>query len=366
MYKNRDINILVAAGGTGGHLFPALAVVEQLEKITSYRMKASFVGNPQKMEARIVPDLGFKFYKIPVTGFSGLFSVNTVMLPIKIFRSILTCRSLINKLKIDAVLCAGAYISYPAGIAAHQERVPLILMESNVNPGKTIRFLSSKCDMMITAFDETANFFPSDIRKKIVSLGNPVREQILTLPAPRIAKKQFGLDPDKKTILIFGGSLGAKSINMAAEIAINYFAESEFQFIWQVGENYPLTGTIPENVRVMKFIDNMANAYAASDLVICRSGATTVAELTVVGKPSILIPLPTASNNEQEHNARVLEEKGAAFMVENSAISDCIIELISKLMNDASALDLMSSAVKTLAKPDAAFNSAIKILELIK
>ena len=178
MVENK-FKILVAAGGTGGHLFPAIAVIEQLEKLNGNDFKAVFVGTDYRIESKIVPKLGYEFHSMPITGLSKLMSLNTLLLPFKILKSISICRRIIREFKLNAVLCTGAYISYPAGIAAAKENIPLILMESNVNLGKTIKQLSAKSSIIITAFEETKNFFSDDIHNKIRVVGNPVRKGII-------------------------------------------------------------------------------------------------------------------------------------------------------------------------------------------
>ncbi len=365
MDATRKLKVLVAAGGTGGHLFPALAVVEELQTLLNGRLIPIFVGNGEKIESRVVPELGYQFHKIPVKGFSGMFQLSTLTLPIKIFNSILKCRSLIRKHKIDVCICAGAYISYPAGIAATQEHIPLILMESNVFPGKTNRLLSQKATAIFTAFDESERYFPQPIKRKIRCLGNPIRRQLINLPNQQEARIKFNLDPNKKTILVFGGSLGARSINQAIEKILPNFTNSDIQFLWQTGSNYIPPQELPANVTVLPFINDMASAYASADLVISRSGATTVTELCVVGKPSILIPLPTAANNEQELNAAVLEEKKAAVMLPDEHLNDELEAVIHNIISDNKLLSWMGKIAKSVAKPDAAKKSAEEVLKIV-
>lgn len=365
MDTTKNLKVLIAAGGTGGHLFPALALVEELQILLNGHLVPIFVGNGEKIESRVIPKLGYQFHKIPVRGFNGIFQLNTLTLPVKIFNSILKCRSLIRKHKIDACVCAGAYISYPAGIAAHQERIPLILMESNVFPGKTNRLLSEKATAIFTAFEESERYFSQPIKKKIKYLGNPIRQALAKLPNQEEARAKFNLAPKKKTILVFGGSLGARSINQAIEKIIPNFADSGIQFLWQTGTNYQLPQSLPEYVTPLTFINDMASAYSAADLVIARSGATTVTELCVVGKPSILIPLPTAANNEQELNASILEEKKAAVMLPDESLNDELEAVIRNVISDKKLLSWMGKIAKSIAKPDAAKKSAEELMKII-
>lgn len=363
---NKYLKILVAAGGTGGHLFPAIAVVEQLEKLNNNHFKAVFVGTDYRIESKVIPSLGYDFYSMPITGLTKLLSLNTLSLPFKILKSITICRKIINDFKPDAVLCTGAYISYPAGIAASKEKIPLILMESNVNPGKTIKQLSDKASIIITAFEETRNFFDEKMQHKIRVVGNPVRKDILQNVNKEKAINMFGLNPNKKTVLIFGGSLGAYSINRVVEQSLDYFVENDIQLIWQTGKNYKPKTQIGDNIKVLEFIDDMASAYAVADLVVSRSGATSVAEICVVAKPSILIPLESASNNEQMENAKILEKHGASIVVRNDKLQVELLRTIKELINNQDKLIEMSGKAKELAKPDSAFNVANMLTNTLK
>lgn len=358
-------NILVAAGGTGGHLFPALAVVEQLEILTNGKLTAHFAGTPNRIESEKIPALGYNFYPMPITPFKGLFSMQSYLLPYNLHKSISICKSIIKKNNIQVVICTGAYLSYPAGVAASKCGVPLILMESNVNPGKTIKMLSHRASMIITSFEETAGYFDNETREKVKMLGNPVRKDILSLPARDGAIQKFGLNSARKTLLIFGGSLGAASINSAAEVIIKSIDLSKWQVIWQTGKDYIPGSDIPEGVKSMRFIDDMASAYSVSDLVISRSGATTVAELCIVGKPSVLVPYPSASNNEQEENARVLEKSGAARLVKNSDAITGVPKAFAEISVDEEHLRIMGQKAFSLAQPNAAINSAKAVLQII-
>lgn len=362
----KNIRALIAAGGTGGHLFPALAVAEEFEKQTNKDFAAYFVGNPNRLESRIVPESGYEFHPIPITGFAGLFSAKTLTLPFKILQSVMITRGIVKKYKPDFVLCTGAYLSYPAGLTANQMRLPLVLMESNVFPGKTIRMLAAKADLIVTSFEETKKYFPVNLHSKIVCFGNPLRKMFENIPDQKSAREKFGLEPEKKTVLIFGGSLGARAINNAAFTAIERLADQNLQFIWQTGNDYQIKSVLPDNVHLLKFIDDMASAYAAADLIVCRSGATTAAELTYLSKPSILVPLPSASNNEQQSNAEVLEKHGAALMIDNSVIGEKLYDAISELINNNEKLDFMAIKAGELARPDAAERTVEKIRQIIK
>ncbi len=358
------IKILVAAGGTGGHLFPALAVVEQLEDLAGADLAVSFIGSPDRIESKVIPRLGYDYHAITVTGFAGL-SLKSLRLPFNILKSLHYCRKLLNKEKFDAVVCAGAYLSYPPGLAASQKNLPLFVMESNVNPGKTNKLLAPKASLIFTAFEESRNYFAAGLHGKLRPYGNPVRKSILDLPAKEDAIASFGLDAARKTILIVGGSLGAMSINKAIEANIQIIRDSDYQIIWQTGKSWKQAADLPSNIKQLQFIDDMNSAYAAADLVVSRSGATTIAELCAVGRPSILIPLPNAATNEQAHNAKVPADNGAAIIINDSEIGGRLFIAIGTLIGDKQKLAGMSAAAKALGRPDAARKCAEEIIKAI-
>jgi len=369
--KNKDIveietpeeiyHVLFAAGGTGGHLFPAVAVAEELKELTDNKIKISFIGTKHRIEARVVPELGYDFYELNITGYTG-FNLEVFLLPIRVIRSIIKSRAVIKIHKVNAVVCTGAYISYPPGIAAKQLNKKLYLMESNVNVGKSIKMLAEYATKIFTSFDKTAEFFDEDIRSKMINLGNPVRKYIKEEFDPIVAKKNYGLNPEKTSMLIMGGSLGALSINKAVLDNLIYLNDSKIEVIWQTGKGYKHSLKLPPNVHQHEFIDNMAEAYAAVDFVFCRSGATTVSEITIVGKPSILVPLPSASNKEQQHNAEYLVSNEAGIILDNQDVSKKFKETIELMISDKDKLIKMGENAKKLAKPDAARDIAIQIL----
>lgn len=355
---------MIAAGGTGGHLFPAVAVAEQLQILTDGNCDFHFIGTKDRIEARVVPELGHTLHAISLGGITK--SIKTLAVPLQVIGAVLKCRKIINDQDISAVLAAGAYLSYPPGIAAAMERIPLVLMESNVNPGKSIRMLSKRATRIITAFDESKGYFPPSISSKIRCYGNPVRGNILSLPSMEVAKARLTLPETKKIVFIFGGSLGARSINRAVVKNLGEFAKSDYFFIWQTGKNFDPPADIPSNVRCMQFVEDMAGYYAASDLIVARSGATTVAELCIAGKASVLVPLSSASNNEQAHNAKILQNNNASITVLDIQIENEMLHLIRNLAADPERLELMGKNAKALAKPNAAFDTAKEILSIIK
>jgi UDP-N-acetylglucosamine--N-acetylmuramyl-(pentapeptide) pyrophosphoryl-undecaprenol N-acetylglucosamine transferase len=363
--NNSIIKIMAAAGGTGGHLFPATAVVEQLQNISGNMIRPIFIGTDNKIESKVIPQLGYEFHPIPISGYTGI-NFSALTLPFKVVKSLMKCRSLIRKTKPHAVICTGAYISYPVGQAAFLEGVPLILMESNVMPGKTIKMLASKADLIITSFDASREYYSQDIKAEVVNLGNPVRQQLFEMPSREKALEKIGLRSDRRTVFVFGGSLGAMSINQSIEKILDEFTVNDIQLIWQTGGNYKYEGKVPNNVIVEQFMDDMSLYYAAADLVVSRSGATTVAELGVIGKPSILVPLPSASNNEQLENAKIFSGNGASILLPDEEVPYKLLSLVNEVINDDKMLGDMSKNALELGKPKAARQSADKIIELIE
>lgn len=355
--------VVVAAGGTGGHIFPAVAVVEEIERLTHGSCSAVFMGSSDRMETTLIPRLGYPFVPMPIQGFKGI-ALSTLTLPLKVFRSIRIARDTIRAHRPHAVVCTGAYVSYPVGMAAVREKVPLIVLESNLNPGKSNARLASKASAMVLAFEESVGFYPRSMAERLHVLGNPVRTQVNIALEAGSARRDIGLHPDKPTVLIFGGSLGAHTINMAVERALPEISKRPWQVIWQTGKGFSTTASLPGNVKMVPFLEDMGRAYAAADLVFSRSGATTIAELGIVGKPAILCPLPSASTNEQQHNAAVVARNGGALVVEDATLRDTLITTIDNLMNDSVKRSAMAIAMKRLGRPNAASDAARLVLHI--
>ncbi len=356
------IKILIGAGGTGGHLFPAVAVMERIAELRP-DIEFIFTGRSDKIEGTLIPKMGLKFIPINVEGFSGL-SINSLSIPFKIFKAKRTLSKLIKKESMKAVICTGAYISYAPGLAAKSNQIPLFLMESNVNPGKTISMLSGIANLIFTSFPNTTNFFNPKIQKKIIYSGNPLRKFFSKIVSKDEVNKSYNFE-NNRTLLVFGGSLGAKSINNAMENIIDDLLNLNINVIWQTGKNYQYKGATNRNLNVIQFIDDMNIAYTAADLVVSRSGATTVAELASLGKPSILVPLSSASNNEQFMNAKIFADKGAALLIEDTNLKFKLMDTIKKLIFDDDKLDKFASSAKNFAKDNAADIVAQNILNYL-
>lgn len=362
---NSELRVLVSAGGTGGDLFPAVAVVEQLQMLTGNKCKAVFVGNPRRIEATVVPQLGYEFHGLSIEGWKGVRNIQSYKLPFTILDSYATVRRVASTLHPHVALCAGTYISYPLGLWAKRNKVPLVLIESNAIPGKANRQLADKASLIVAAFEECKEYISQSAAQHVVVCGNPIRQSFETLPTMADARRFWGLDENKTTLLVFGGSLGAASINSVVERMIPELVEKGIQVIWQTGKQYKAPLALPAGVIVQPFIDTMAEAYAAANVVVCRSGGGTVAELGVVGKPAILVPYPHAANNEQEFNARALQRNGAAIMIKDGDVASSLPKTLISLLLDVNTQENMAKASAALGKPRAATTAAENILRLV-
>lgn len=353
--------IIVAAGGTGGHLYPAIAVVEKLVSTFGKDIDVLFIGSKDKIEGRVVPALGYRFQHLDIEGLRSLFSISTLLLPFKILSAQSKMLKIMEKEQTDVVLCAGAYVSYPVGMAAYKQKIPLFLLESNVQPGKTNRLLSKKATKIFTSFSQSEEYFPSASEKCMV-VGNPVRTSFSKKISKEDAAFKFGLDPAKKTILVFGGSLGAKSINTAVEQQLlPIVEEQQLQLLWQTGTNYTPPAQLPKGVVALPYISEMDVAYSFASIVVCRAGATSMAELALVKKPAILIPYPYAAHNHQYTNAKTFADKKAAILLEDSSLQTAFQQTVLGLLSNEQQQNDFSSNIAKFATPNAA-NDIVSVL----
>ncbi|GAB5464721.1 MAG: undecaprenyldiphospho-muramoylpentapeptide beta-N-acetylglucosaminyltransferase [Candidatus Kapaibacteriales bacterium] len=323
-----------AAGGTGGHLFPAIAVAEELSQV--YGVECKFFGT-DRMEKDIIPKNGFDFYEMPI-GSPPKSIVQKATYAIKLAYSIAKCATQLKSNKAKAVVCAGAYISVPPGLAASITNTPLFLMESNVNLGKANKMLTKQATRIFTSYDKTKDYVNALYLDKVKNLGNPVRKEIKKYLSRETHKSNLGFDPSKRLCLIMGGSLGALSINKAVEENLDFLLGEDLQILWQTGKNYTPPKNLPKGVIVTEFIDDMSTVYNAADFAICRSGATTCSELKAVYVPAILIPLPSAGSGEQILNARALESEGKALVLEEKDLGNLFTETVTALTRNGDKL----------------------------
>lgn len=359
------INLLLAAGGTGGHLFPGIAVVESIishfgiEKISIFA-----VVREDKIEFQVAQKKQWQFFSIPMQGFPGLslrlfpFAFNTI-------RSVKHCRKIINENNIDFTIATGAYISYPAGVATKLENKPLFLIEPNIYPGSANKLLSTRADIIFLGYEETKKWLPKTALNHCETVGVPVRTEFIPLPTKEEACKKFSFDPNKKTLLVFGGSLGAKSLNFAMERIHRNLLNKGIQIIWQTGRNFETIVQPNESLLILQFIEDMASALACADLVVSRAGASTIAELSASAKPAIFIPYPYAKNRHQEINARELEKNSAGVVLFDHQLSLELEKTILSLIFDEDRLATFSTNLSKFSNINASKTIAKEILKYI-
>ncbi len=348
----KNYRFLFAGGGTGGHLFPAIAVAEQI-KMMNPDAEILFVGTKDKIEGKVIPKLGYKFKSIWIKGFSRKFTLENLLFPLKLFVAVI--QSLIINIKFNpkVAIGSGGYVAGPAIWGSSVLGAKIILLEQNSYPGITTRLLEKHADEIHLSFEDSKKYLKK--KKILFTTGNPVRKNLGTIDRKN-ALKSFGYSVNKKTVLILGGSLGARSINIAAANAVKKLADEGIQVLWQTGkiyfENYEHFNTA--NVRVFDFIDDMNKVYSSADLIVARAGATTIAELLVLGIPSILIPSPNVAENHQYYNAKSLSDKGAAVLIKDSEIDIKMYDEVLQTINSEEKLTSLSKNALNLAKPGAA------------
>lgn len=357
-------SILFAAGGTGGHLFPAIAIAEEIRKMEP-DARIAFVGTKNKIEARIVPQKSFAFHTIWISGFHRRLTIENLLFPLKVVASLFQSFFLIQRIKPDVVVGTGGYVCGPVLYVATLMKIPTVIHESNSYPGVTTRMVASRVSKVLLTFDITKKWLPNTDADKIELAGNPTRESLGKISRDA-GLKFFNLNPKKKTLLVFGGSLGATTINVMIEKIVEELTRTGVQIIWQTGEKEAERFELKrnENVWVGKFIDTMEFAYAAADLVMCRSGATTLAELTLLGKPAILVPYPHAAANHQEMNAHAMVETGAAVMIKDTELEEKALPTIKEILSDEPKRSMMHERSLLLGRPNAGKEIAKKILRL--
>ena len=335
--KSKTIyRFIFAGGGTGGHLYPALAVAQQIMQIKP-EAEILFVGTKNKIEGRVVPEYGFKFKPIWVSGFSRKLNLNNLLFPIKLIVSTIQSLLINMKFKPRVALGSGAYVSGPVIWAASVMGSKIILLEQNSYPGVTNRMLEKKADEIHITFEESKKYFRRP--EKLILSGNPIRIN-LKLENRSEALKNFDLDDSKKTLLVIGGSLGARTLNQSIASAVGDLTNEGIQIIWQTGPAYFETYKMFESqsVKVMAFVNNMSAAYSASDLVMARAGATTIAEVSFLGLPVIFVPSTNVAANHQYMNAKAIADANAAILIEDKNLENEITGKVEQLIFDESRL----------------------------
>lgn len=349
--------VIISGGGTGGHIFPAIAIADEIKK-RNPKAEILFIGAQGKMEMEKVPAAGYRIEGLTIVGFQRKLTFSNFLLPFKIIKSLFKARSILKEFKPQAVVGVGGYASGPTLQAATMLKLPTLVQEQNSFPGKTNKLLASKVNVLCTAYDGLDKFFP---KEKIRLTGNPVRHDMVSIDGKREeAMNYYGFDSSKKTILIIGGSLGARTLNNAlvqniAEIA----RHDEIQILWQSGKLYYeqmleiMNKEKVGSIKLVQFIDRMDLAYAAADVIISRAGAISVSELCLIGKPVVLVPSPNVAEDHQTKNAMALVNKNAAILVKDTEATQHLFSVVFQLMTDESRMMTYSSEIKKLAKPNA-------------
>ncbi|MCD6471864.1 undecaprenyldiphospho-muramoylpentapeptide beta-N-acetylglucosaminyltransferase [Candidatus Aerophobetes bacterium] len=356
------MKVLIAAGGTGGHLYPALAIASYLKKI-DYTNCILWVGGKRTLEFKIVSSEGFKFKKISIQSYPRTLSIKWATFWLNLWISFAQSLVIILWFKPQVVVGAGSFHSYPIVMLSFFLGIPTLICEQNLHPSLSNRFLCRWASKIAISFPQTKDFFPLKVRNKLYFTGNPLRSQIFKLKREDALIK-LGLDKDKFTLLFTGGSQGAHSLNLSAIEAIKLLEKKEgsdkkIQVIFITGKNdfkwvEESLKTVKIKSLILSYLNQMEYAYNASDLIICRSGATTISEITALGLPAILIPYPYATEEHQLKNAEVLQKNGAALIItEKELRGEGLKENILKLINDRNLLKEMGKKGKALGKPEA-------------
>ena len=362
------MKVIISGGGSGGHVFPAIAIANELKK---QRPDAEilFVGAEGKIEMEKVPKAGYSIKGLWISGFHRKLTLRNLMFPFKLISSLFKAYGIIRKFKPDVVIGVGGYASGPTLQVSTMKGIPTLIQEQNSFPGITNRLLAKKVNRICVAYDGLERFFP---KENIRLTGNPVRQDIMELSNQREEGiEYFGLDKNKKTIFLFGGSLGARTLNDAMGANKDLLEKNQnVQVLWQTGKLYidefqnSATAQLP-NVKILPFVDRMDLAYAMADIMVTRAGALTISELCLVGKPAILIPSPNVSEDHQTMNVKALSTKDAAVLVEDKNAKTMLEQALHMLDNEQ-VIKTLSENIKKLAQPRATENIVSEILTLVR
>jgi UDP-N-acetylglucosamine--N-acetylmuramyl-(pentapeptide) pyrophosphoryl-undecaprenol N-acetylglucosamine transferase len=361
-----NYNIIISGGGTGGHIYPAIAIANEL-KSRYPNARFLFVGAYNRMEMEKVPQAGYKIEGLWISGIQRKLSLKNATFPLKLISSLLRARRIINNFKPHVAIGTGGFASGPLLQVATMKGIPTLIQEQNSYPGITNKILGKKVNCICVAYDSLERFFP---KGKIVKTGNPVRKDLLSISGKSITGKDFfKLKHNNYTLLVLGGSLGARRINQLIESHLQLFESKKVQLIWQCGKLYYEQYKHYHNglnIRVMPFIDSMDMAYAAADIIISRAGASSVSELCIVGKPVIFIPSPNVAEDHQTKNALAVSEKQAAILIKEQDLEHQFSNRFTELLNSASLREQLSNNIKALAMPNATMEIVNQIEKLLK
>ena len=366
---DEELRIIISGGGTGGHIFPAVSIANAI-KAKHPEAKILFVGADGRMEMQRVPAAGYEIKGLPIKGFDRANKLKNIEVLCKLWKSLRMARQIIKDFKPQVAVGVGGYASGPTLNVCASKGIPCLIQEQNSYAGVTNKLLSKKASKICVAYEGMDRFFPAD---KIIMTGNPVRQNVLSTPlSVEESRESFGLDPNKKTILLVGGSLGARTINRSVIEHLDLIKQSDVQFIWQTGKFYhqqildSMKGKELPNLKIMDFISDMGAAYKAADLVISRAGASSISEFQLIGKPVILVPSPNVAEDHQTKNAMALVNKDAALCVKDVDAPDTLIKLALDTITNDEKLASLSENVKKMGLKNSAEIIADEVIKLIK
>ena len=364
----KKLKVLISGGGSGGHIFPALAIAKSLESKVS-NIEFLFVGANNKMEMEKIPNAGYEIIGLWISGFHRRLTFSNLLFPVKLIYSLISSYFIINKFNPDLVIGTGGFASGPILYVAAKKKIPTLIQEQNSYAGITNRILSSYVNKVCVAYDDMQKFFPAE---KIILTGNPIRDNIITSNLVNVSEsKEFEIDKNKLTVLVIGGSLGAKSINTAIKSKLHLFKENNLNLIWQTGESFGLMAqnAISElsvyGIKNHVFVKDMHIAYQLCDIIISRAGAIAISEICCIGKPTILVPSPNVAENHQYKNAQSLVNKKAALVVNDKDANDKLVESIINLYNNKVLQSTLGENIKKMEVKNSAntiANIALKLL----
>lgn len=364
----KKLKVLISGGGSGGHIFPALAIAKSLESKVS-NIEFLFVGANNKMEMEKIPNAGYEIIGLWISGFHRRLTFSNLLFPVKLIYSLISSYFIINKFNPDLVIGTGGFASGPILYVAAKKKIPTLIQEQNSYAGITNRILSSYVNKVCVAYDDMQKFFPAE---KIILTGNPIRDNIITSNLVDVSvSKEFEIDKNKLTVLVIGGSLGAKSINTAIKSKLHLFKENNLNLIWQTGESFGLMAqnAISElsvyGIKNHVFVKDMHIAYQLCDIIISRAGAIAISEICCIGKPTILVPSPNVAENHQYKNAQSLVNKKAALVVNDKDANDKLVESIINLYNNKVLQSTLGENIKKMEVKNSAntiANIALKLL----
>ena len=360
---------IISGGGTGGHIFPAISIANALKKQMP-DAEILFVGALGRMEMERVPAAGYPIEGLPVSGFDRKDMFRNVKVVMNLLRSLLLARRIIKRFKPEVVIGVGGYASAPTLRAASAFGIPTLIQEQNSYAGVTNKLLAKKAKKICVAYENMERFFQKD---KIVITGNPVRQDLFSIaPKTKEAYQFFGLDAEKKTVLVVGGSLGARTINQSMIAGLEKLSKSDIQVIWQTGKYYIENARkeselfASPDILVTDFVSRMDLAYSIADLVVSRAGASSISELCLLAKPVILVPSPNVAEDHQTQNALALVRKDAAVMIKDSDAQEQMVNKLIELINNSTELNKLSENILKLAENDSADRIALEVIKLIE